>query len=125
MSFVSQGHEFLIFFAIVLSAYSIAGRYLSASAGHRVQNLLLVSASYVFYGWWDVRLLFLIVISTVVDFCAGLMIERGELTRRQRCWSTLALPLAAVCFIGLDWNAVFAADSISGGLAAVFGEAKL
>jgi alginate O-acetyltransferase complex protein AlgI len=125
MSFVSQGHEFLVFFAIVLSAYSIAGRYLSASAGHRVQNLLLVSASYIFYGWWDVRLLLLIVISTVVDFCAGLMIERGELTRRQRCWSTLALPLAAVCFIGLDWDAVCAADSISDGLAAVFENAPL
>ena len=36
MSFVSQGHEFLIFFAIVLAAYSLVGRVLSEATGHRI-----------------------------------------------------------------------------------------
>ena len=35
------------------------------------QNLLVVVASYVFYGWWDWRFLFLIAFSTGVDFLVG------------------------------------------------------
>ena len=37
----------------------------------KTQNLLLLAASYFFYGWWDWRFLILIAISTFVDFhCA-------------------------------------------------------
>jgi len=37
----------------------------------RWQNIWLLAASYLFYGWWDVRFLFLIVISTALDYCCG------------------------------------------------------
>jgi D-alanyl-lipoteichoic acid acyltransferase DltB (MBOAT superfamily) len=40
--------------------------------GHGGQNALLLVASYVFYGFWDYRFLFLILISTVIDFIGGL-----------------------------------------------------
>ena len=63
-----------------------------------------------FYGWWDARLLFLIVTSTVVDFCAGLMIQRGELTSAQRWRVSIGLPVAAFCFLGPDWSA-FSGDA--------------
>jgi D-alanyl-lipoteichoic acid acyltransferase DltB (MBOAT superfamily) len=39
---------------------------------HRRQNQLLLVASYIFYGFWDYRFLFLILISTVIDFIGGL-----------------------------------------------------
>src|SRR5436305_2069000 len=39
---------------------------------HRRQNQLLLVASYFFYGFWDYRFLFLILISTVIDFIGGL-----------------------------------------------------
>jgi alginate O-acetyltransferase complex protein AlgI len=39
---------------------------------HRGQNALLLVASYFFYGFWDYRFLFLILISTVIDFIGGL-----------------------------------------------------
>ena len=39
---------------------------------HRGQNALLLVASYIFYGFWDYRFLFLILISTVIDFIGGL-----------------------------------------------------
>ncbi len=35
------------------------------------RNLVLLVASYVFYGWWDWRFLGLIALSTVVDFAIG------------------------------------------------------
>jgi D-alanyl-lipoteichoic acid acyltransferase DltB (MBOAT superfamily) len=40
----------------------------------RLQNLLIVLASYLFYGWWDYRFLALIVFSTLLDYFIGLQI---------------------------------------------------
>ena len=40
--------------------------------GVRAQNLFLLAASYVFYGWWDYRFLSLIAISSTVDYLVGL-----------------------------------------------------
>ncbi len=34
----------------------------------RLQNFLIVAASYLFYGWWDWRFLSLILFSTIVDY---------------------------------------------------------
>ena len=42
------------------------------------QNVLLLVASYVFYGWWDWRFLLLIVITSLSSFGSGLLIERYE-----------------------------------------------
>jgi len=38
--------------------------------------IFLVAASFLFYGWWDWRFLFLILASGLIDFFAGLGIER-------------------------------------------------
>ena len=37
----------------------------------KIQNLLIVAASYLFYGWWDYRFLGLIVLSTMIDYFIG------------------------------------------------------
>src|SRR3954470_4933014 len=50
---------------------------------HRAQNRLLLVGSYVFYGFWDYRFLFLILISTVIDFIGGLGVAGVQLRRRQ------------------------------------------
>ena len=49
---------------------------------HLIQrNLLLLSASYVFYGWWDWRFLILIIITTCTTYLSGLFTNgrRGKL----------------------------------------------
>jgi alginate O-acetyltransferase complex protein AlgI len=48
---------------------------------HRQQNDLLLVASYSFYGFWDYRFLFLILISTVIDFIGGLGVAGVQLPR--------------------------------------------
>jgi alginate O-acetyltransferase complex protein AlgI len=53
----------------------------------RAQNVLLVLASYVFYGWWDWRFLGLIAFSTVVDYFVGLRIEAAA--EKRKCTSGL------------------------------------
>jgi len=50
---------------------------------HRSQNLFLLASSYVFYGWWDWRFLFLLVLSTVVDFFCAKAIESGKTNGRR------------------------------------------
>ena len=41
------------------------------------QNLVLLIASYIFYGWWDWRFLILIAISTITDFVIGKKISNS------------------------------------------------
>jgi alginate O-acetyltransferase complex protein AlgI len=48
---------------------------------HRHQNTLLLVASYLFYGFWDYRFLFLILISTVIDYIGGLGVAGKRLSR--------------------------------------------
>jgi len=47
------------------------------------QNLLVVVASYVFYGWWDWRFLLLIAFTSICSYGSGLLLEFFE--GRRRC----------------------------------------
>lgn len=58
----------------------------------RAQNIMLLVASYVFYGAWSWKFLSLIAISTVVDYAVGLMLHRAK-DRKARRW-LLALSCA-------------------------------
>lgn len=63
---------FLIFFPIVYILYLLLNRRL------KLQNLLLLLASYIFYGNWNWRFLFLLWISTLVDFIIGQLLGRTD-----------------------------------------------
>lgn len=59
----------------------------------RKQNILLLVASYFFYGWWDWRFLSLILISTVVDFFCAHYIERSDNKTRRRALLAFSVAL--------------------------------
>ena len=62
--------EFLLFLTLVWAAYwALSGRL-------RLQNLLVVAASYVFYGWWDWRFLSLIAFTSA---WSSLVSHRGQI----------------------------------------------
>lgn len=42
----------------------------------KLQNLFIVVVSYIFYGWWDWRFLFLIAFTSACSFVAGLLIDK-------------------------------------------------
>ena len=67
---------FIVFFSIVYAIY----RCISL----KKQNIFLLLSSYFFYAWWDVRFLFLIIISTAVDYSCGLMISNGIIEKKDR-----------------------------------------
>ena len=56
-----------------------------------MQNLLLLVASYVFYGWWDWRFLGLIALSTLVDYFVGIRIEEADDRQRKKRWLWVSL----------------------------------
>ena len=57
----------------------------------RTQNLLLIAASYVFYGWWDWRFLSLIVLSSAVDFVICRALANSSDTGRRKLLLALSL----------------------------------
>ena len=52
--------------------------YWSLSSKWRWQNIFLVVASYVFYGWWDWRFLFLLLLTSFSSFGSGLLLEQSQ-----------------------------------------------
>ena len=67
---------------------------------HRKQNALLLVASYVFYGFWDYRFLFLILLTTVIDFIGGLGVAGHRLSRAHRIQLASLLCAAAILLTG-------------------------
>lgn len=66
----------------------------------RMRVPVLVAASMFFYGWWDWRFLGLIVGSSIVDYCAGLGLERVKSTVGRR-WIVAASVSANLGALGL------------------------
>ncbi|MDE6633142.1 MAG: MBOAT family protein, partial [Muribaculaceae bacterium] len=46
----------------------------------RSKNILLIAASYVFYGWWNVRLLWLIFLVSLVAYVGGLVVASKKVS---------------------------------------------
>ena len=81
--------QFAVFFAVVYALYRVLP--------HRAQNLMLVAASYVFYGAWDWRFLTLLLGSTIIDFQVARYIH-GESSPQKR---RLALVVSLVYNFGV------------------------
>ena len=64
------------------------------------QNLFLFVASYCFYGWWDVRFLVLIFISSIVDFYLGRAIyyQTSKIKKRHLIWLCMFINLGMLGF---------------------------
>lgn len=74
--------EFLIFLPIVFLGY-----WFIFKNNTKVQNIFIILASYLFYGWWDWRFLFLIFLSTVLDFFVGQRIfENLDDKKKAKYW---------------------------------------
>ncbi len=74
---VFNSYQYAVFLPIVLGLYWVI-------KGHRRQNLLLLGASYIFYGAWDIRFLALMWLTTLVDFAVGRRLERLDDDRARR-----------------------------------------
>jgi alginate O-acetyltransferase complex protein AlgI len=55
-----------------------------ALRARKPQNILLLAASWIFYGAWSWKFLLLLIASTVLDYCCGLLIASASDPRRKR-----------------------------------------
>jgi alginate O-acetyltransferase complex protein AlgI len=87
--------DFAIFLPIVFLLY-----WFVAQKNLKLQNALIVVASYVFYGWWDWRFLSLIIFSTVVDYLIGqrLRTEDKQSKRKVLLWTSIVVNLGFLGF---------------------------
>lgn len=70
--------EFAVFLPIVFLLY-----WFVFNKNLKWQNLFIVVASYVFYGWWDWRFLGLLVFTSLFSYFSGLLIEKYRDTPRK------------------------------------------
>jgi D-alanyl-lipoteichoic acid acyltransferase DltB (MBOAT superfamily) len=86
---------FLVFFPLVFALHWWVVRH-----SIRLRNLLLLVASYVFYGWWDVRFLALLAFSSIVDYAvAGAIASTSELSRRRAYLAvSMVVNLGLLCY---------------------------
>ena len=92
-----QTTEFLVLLAVVLMAIMVIRR-------RRFQHGVLTAASFLFYGWWDVRFLLLIVLSTVVDYSAAMgIVKSRRMTMARGMMLGMLLIGAAVFFLLPNW----------------------
>ncbi len=87
--------DFAIFLPIVFMLY-----WFVTNKNLKLQNILIVVASYIFYGWWDWRFLSLIVFSTIVDYTVGqkLKNEDNGLKRKALLWTSILVNLSFLGF---------------------------
>lgn len=83
--------EFALFLPVVFLLYwFVFGRSL------RLQNLFVVVASYVFYGWWNWRFLTLIAFTSLCSWTSGFLISRHSDVTTGINWSKFYLTLNIV-----------------------------
>jgi len=71
--------DFAIFLPIVFILY-----WFVTNRNLKLQNFLIVVSSFIFYGWWDWRFLFLMVGSASVDFVVGILLSKEEIKRKRK-----------------------------------------
>ena len=77
--------EFAIFLPVVFLLYWFVFGYALRGCKRQVwwQNLFVLAASYLFYGWWDWKFLLLIALTTLCSYGSGLLIARQTVREEQ------------------------------------------
>lgn len=65
-----NSYEFFVFYAVIL--------LVCFATKDKIQNFLLLSASYFFYGFWDLRFLLLLLLLTVITYYLSMLIFKFE-----------------------------------------------
>jgi alginate O-acetyltransferase complex protein AlgI len=87
--------DFAVFLPIVFLLY-----WYLLNKNLKLQNLLVVIASYVFYGWWEWKFLFLVLFSTIVDYFIGYVLagEENQNKRKVLLWTSITVNIGFLWF---------------------------
>lgn len=99
--------DFAVFLPIVFILY-----WFVTNKNLKLQNLLIVLASYFFYGWWDWRFLSLIAFSSLVDYVVGISLANAETKMKRKLLLSLSI-LVNIGFLGFFKYFNFFAESFA------------
>lgn len=102
--------DFVIFLPIVFILY-----WFVTSKNLKLQNGLILIASYFFYACWDWRFLFLLFFSTLLDYFSGLKMQNANNQKGKRFWFWLSV-IINLGFLGVFKYYNFFAESFSDAL---------
>lgn len=78
--------HFAIFLPIVFVLY-----WFVTNKNLKLQNALILAASYYFYACWDYRFLFLLIFSTLLDYYTGIKMSESKSDGRKKFWFWLSV----------------------------------
>ena len=78
--------DFAIFLPIVFILY-----WFVFNKNIKSQNILIILASYFFYGFWDWRFLSLIFLSTIVDYVVGIKLSQNKNYFKRNFWLSISI----------------------------------
>ena len=104
---------FFAFFAVLMPLYALTMKRL------RLQNALVMVASYIFYAVWDLRFLALIITATAVAFLTGWGASGARIDRRQLAQALAFLAIGCIASLapGLPGTGLYLAACAALGLA--------
>ncbi|MDB4919459.1 MAG: acyltransferase [Mucilaginibacter sp.] len=77
---------FALFLPVVFILYWILNKH-----SLKYQNILLLTASYYFYSYWDYRFLFLLIFSTLLDYFTGIKMSEAKNHKSKKFWLWLSI----------------------------------
>jgi alginate O-acetyltransferase complex protein AlgI len=82
-----NSYDFALFFGTLFPSYWLLQKW------PRLQNLVLLGAGYYFYACWSSKFLLLLILSTVVDFGCGILVDRATGTPMRRAVVVLSMAI--------------------------------
>src|SRR6187402_613420 len=98
-------------FAVFLPVFFILYWFVT-NRNLKMQNFLLLVASFFFYACWDYRFLFLLIFSTLLDFFTGIKMGEAQNQKIRRFWFWLSI-IVNLGFLGLFKYYNFFAESFA------------
>ena len=105
--------SFAVFLPIVFALY-----WFVANKNLKLQNILLLAASYFFYACWDYRFMFLLIFSTFLDYSTGIQMHRAKSAQLKKFWFWLSISIN-LGFLGIFKYYNFFVESLSDGLSQI------
>ena len=87
--------SFAIFLPVVFFLY-----WFVTNKDYKIQNILLLVASYFFYACWDYRFLFLLIFSTLLDYFTGIKMSEAVSKNKKRFWFWMSV-IINLGFLGI------------------------
>ncbi|MDR0828528.1 MAG: MBOAT family protein [Prevotellaceae bacterium] len=93
--------DFAVFMPITFIIYWLLGKNV------KIQNIFLLAASYFFYAWWDWRYLSLILICSITNFSAGILMSNNTFSKVLNFEKARKVVLIVCCLICFGVLGVF------------------